>query len=209
MSERAHLSGSPPPGASGAGGRQPNATRILEAAEVCFARYGFHKTSMEDIAREASLSRRSLYRHFPDKTALFNEVAAARTRIFLDEIMRQTARLDGLSAQIEEVARLTNRFMREDPISAALLRADPDSLARMVSTGAREMLGMAMDAIVPLIQTARDRGEVRADLDVLRAAEWIGRMVFSLAATPSVTFDIGDPEQTAAFIREFLVPGLR
>ncbi|MCC7078414.1 MAG: TetR/AcrR family transcriptional regulator [Acidimicrobiia bacterium] len=186
----------------------PSAGRILEAAEACFARYGFQKTSMEDIAREAGLSRRSVYRHFPDKAALFNEVAAARTRIFLDEIMRRTAVLDGLSAQIEEVARLTNRFIREDPISAALRRADPDSLARMVSTEAREMLGMAMEAIVPLIETARDRGEVRADLDVMRSAEWIARMVFSLSATPGVTFDIADPEQTAAFIREFLLPGL-
>ena len=197
------------PGPDGIADRPTNPERILEAAEECFARYGFRKTSMEDIAREAGLSRRSVYRHFPDKSALFDEVAAARTRVFLEEIVRRTAELDGLSAQIEEVARLTNRFVREDPISAALLRADPDSLARMVSTGAREMLGMAMEAIVPLIESARDRGEVRPDLDVRRAAEWITRMVFSLTATPSVTFDIGDPEQTATFLREFLLPGLR
>ncbi len=189
--------------------RPPNAERILAAAEECFARYGFQKTSMADIAREAGLSRRSVYRHFPDKAALFSEVTAARARIFLDEIMRRTAELEGLSAQIEEVSRLTNRFVREDPISAALLLADPDSLARTVTTEARELLGMAMDAIVPLIETGRERGEVRVDLDVPRAAEWITRMVFSLSATPSVTFDIDDPEQTAAFIREFLVPGLR
>lgn len=188
--------------------RPPNAERILAAAEECFARYGFQKTSMADIAREAGLSRRSLYRHFPDKAALFNEVAAGRARIFLEEIVRRTSELAGLSAQIEEVARLTNRFVREDPISAALLRADPDSLARMVSTEARELLSMAMDAIIPLIETARDNGEVRADLQVQRAAEWIARMVFSLSATPSVTFDVDDPEQTAAFIREFLVEGL-
>lgn len=189
--------------------RPPNAERIFEAAQECFARYGFQKTSMEDIAREAGLSRRSVYRHFPDKAALFNEVAETRTRIFLDEIVRRTSTLSSLSAQIEEVARLTNRFVKEDPISAALRREDPDSLARMVSTGARELLAMAMDAIVPLIDAAIQRGEVRADLDVQRAAEWITRMVFSLTATPSVTFDISDPEQTAAFIREFLLPGLR
>lgn len=198
----------PPVGAADSGDQPPNAERILAAAEECFARYGFQKTSMEDIAREAGLSRRSIYRHFPDKAALFNEVAAARARIFLDEIMRRTAELEGLSAQIEEVARLTNRFVREDPISAALRLADPDSLARMVSTEARGLLGMAMDAIVPLIETARDRGEVRTDLHVMRAAEWITRMVFSLIATPSVTFDTDDPEQTAVFIREFLVQGL-
>lgn len=186
-----------------------NPQRILAAAEECFARYGFQKTSMEDIAREAGLSRRSVYRHFPDKSALFNEVATGRTRIFLDEILRSTAELSGLSAQIEEVARLTNHFIHEDPISAALLRVDPDSLARMISTEARGLLGMAMEAIVPLIEAARDRGEVRTDLHVTRAAEWIARMVFSLAATPSVTFDIDDPKQTAAFIAEFLLPGLR
>lgn len=183
--------------------------RILRAAEECFARYGFQKTSMEDIAREAGLSRRSVYRHFPDKSALFNQVATGRTRVFLDEIVRRTAELEGLSAQIEEVARLTNSFIHTDPISAALLRVDPDSLARMVSTEARGLLGMAMEAIIPLIETARDNGEVRTDLAVERAAEWIARMVFSLAATPSVTFDIDDPVQTAAFIREFLLPGLR
>ncbi len=202
------VSGLPAPGAKEDGERPPNAERILEAAEECFARYGFQKTSMEDIAREAGLSRRSVYRHFPDKAALFGEVAAARTRIFLDEIMRRTARLDGLSAQIEEVARLTDRFVRDDPISAALLRADPDSLARMVTTEARELLRMAMEAIVPLIETARERGELRTDLEVMRAAEWIARMIFSLVATPSVTFDVDDPEQKAEFIREFLLPGL-
>lgn len=182
--------------------------RILDAAEECFARYGLNKTSMEDIAREAGMSRRSVYRHFPDKAALFGRVAASRTRIFLDEIVARTAEIEGLSAQIEEVARLTNRFIREDPISAVMAREDPDSLARTVSTGARPLLAMAMEAIVPLIEAARDSGEVRADLDVARASEWIARMIFSLSATPSVTFDIGDPDQTAEFIREFLLPGL-
>ncbi len=194
---------------SDASDRLPNAERILAAAEVCFARYGFQKTSMEDIAREAGLSRRSVYRHFPDKAALFREVITARTRIYLDEIVRRTDEVSGLSAQIEEVARLTNRLVREDPISVAMHLADPDSLARTVTTEARELLGMAMDAIVPLIEAARERGEVRADLDVPRSAEWITRMVFSLSATPSVTFDIDDPEQSAVFIREFLLPGLR
>jgi AcrR family transcriptional regulator len=205
-SERA---ASNPRGEADQASRPTNAERILEAAEECFARYGFQKTSMEDIAREAGLSRRSVYRHFPDKSALFNHVAAGRTRIFLDEIVERTAALDGLSAQIEEVARLTSRFIREDPISAALRRVDPDSLARIVTTEAGELLGMAMEAIVPLIEIARARGEVRADLDIVRAAEWITRMVFSLTATPSVTFDIDDPEQKAEFIREFLLPGLR
>ena len=66
-----------------------------------------------------------------------------------------------------------------------------------------------MAAIIPLIARARDSGEIRSDIDVRRAAEWMTRVVFSLVATPSVTFDQDDPAQTSAFVREFLLPGLR
>lgn len=185
-----------------------SATRILAAAEVCFSHFGFQKTSMEDIAREAGVSRRSVYRHFPDKALLFSAVRETRARIYLDEIIARTAKVDGLSAQIEEVWRLTTRFLQDDPINAANHPVDPDSLARAVTTEGRELLSMAMDVIVPLIEEARSTGEVRSDLNVRRAAEWIARMVFSLAATPSVTFDRDNPDETTAFIREFLVPGL-
>ena len=67
---------------------------------------------------------------------------------------------------------------------------------------------MAVDTLVPLIDAAVLRGEIRADLDVRRAAEWMARMVFSLITTPSVTFDGTDPPQRQAFIRDFLIPGL-
>ena len=44
---------------------------ILEAATVVFLRYGFKKTSMDDLARAAGLSRQGLYLHFDTKEALF------------------------------------------------------------------------------------------------------------------------------------------
>ena len=43
----------------------PVRTRILEATYACIARYGLAKTTMEDAAREAGLSRATVYRHFP------------------------------------------------------------------------------------------------------------------------------------------------
>lgn len=44
---------------------------IIEAAKDVFQRYGFKKTSMDDLARAAGLSRQGLYLHFPNKQALF------------------------------------------------------------------------------------------------------------------------------------------
>src|SRR4051812_11136713 len=64
----------------------PTAARraaILEAATGVFLRYGFKKTSMDDLARAAGLSRQGLYLHFATKDALFKEAVLqviARTR---------------------------------------------------------------------------------------------------------------------------------
>src|ERR1700742_4595456 len=55
----------------------PGAARraaILDAATLVFLRYGFKKTSMDDLARAANLSRQGLYLHFSTKEALFREV---------------------------------------------------------------------------------------------------------------------------------------
>jgi AcrR family transcriptional regulator len=46
---------------------------LLDAAYATFARYGYRKTSMDDVAREAEISRQALYGYFPDKEALFRD----------------------------------------------------------------------------------------------------------------------------------------
>ncbi len=41
--------------------------RILHSARWCFLNFGFAKTSLEDIAKRANISRTQLYRIFKDK----------------------------------------------------------------------------------------------------------------------------------------------
>jgi AcrR family transcriptional regulator len=48
---------------------------ILQAALARFARYGFRRTSMEDIAREADISRAAVYLHFKNKEEIFRALA--------------------------------------------------------------------------------------------------------------------------------------
>jgi AcrR family transcriptional regulator len=51
--------------------------RILSGAFTLFGRYGFKRTSMEDIATEAGLSRAALYLQFRNKEDIFRELAKA------------------------------------------------------------------------------------------------------------------------------------
>jgi AcrR family transcriptional regulator len=53
----------------------PRSEKILNAALAVFARYGFKRASMEDIAREAGMSRPALYLVFANKGAIFSALA--------------------------------------------------------------------------------------------------------------------------------------
>src|SRR5260221_14393384 len=51
----------------------PQREAILVAATAIFLRYGFKKTSMDDVARAAGTSRQGLYLYFDTKDVLFRE----------------------------------------------------------------------------------------------------------------------------------------
>jgi TetR/AcrR family transcriptional repressor of mexJK operon len=61
--------------------------KILDVAACLFLKNGFHATSMDDIAAEASMSKLTLYRRFPDKNALFVAVIECKCQEYVpDEI---------------------------------------------------------------------------------------------------------------------------
>lgn len=182
--------------------------RILDAARTCFSRFGLQKTVMEDIAREADLSRGSLYRYFPDKESLYRAVSARETKYFIDDIARRTARARSLETKIERVLMAAVEFLYDNPMNAAMAATDPEAFAATLSTNGRDLLALAVEAIIPMVQEAIEAGEVRADVDPPRAAEWIVRMALSLISTPSVTFDRDDPAELRRFLSDFLLPGL-
>lgn len=55
---------------------------ILDSAEKCFARRGFHATSMQDICREAKISPGALYLYFSSKDALIEGICERDRREF-------------------------------------------------------------------------------------------------------------------------------
>ncbi len=76
--------------------------QVLEGARVVFLRDGFDGASVDDIAREAGVSKATLYSYFPDKRLLFMEVAKAECRRQADEA---EALIDD-AAPVQEVLRM-------------------------------------------------------------------------------------------------------
>jgi TetR/AcrR family transcriptional regulator len=63
-------------------GQPPRVVTILESARRQFARHGFSKCTMEDIAADTGRGKASLYYYFPSKEAIFREVLASEQADF-------------------------------------------------------------------------------------------------------------------------------
>ena len=63
--------------------------RLLDAAARLFARFGFDKTSVDDIARGAGVSKGAVYLHWPSKFRVFEAVIQREGLALLDEIIRR------------------------------------------------------------------------------------------------------------------------
>ena len=79
-------------------------THLLDASLQVFARYGFRKTSMDEVARAAQVSRQGLYLHFPTKEDLFRATAEH----LLEGALQQAHAALATDAELE--ARLVNAF---------------------------------------------------------------------------------------------------
>lgn len=106
------------------------AQRILEASLILFARHGFARASMADIAREAGIARATLYLHFREKREVFEALAT----LLVDQALARTQaawrREAGLGANIEAVILAKDleffRLMNSTPHGADLLGVDAD-----------------------------------------------------------------------------------
>ena len=97
--------------------QQDRRTHILDAAERCFARSGFHRTTMQDVAREAGMVPGNLYRYFPSKDAMIAGLAE-RDRL---EIAADFASLSGAPDFLEAFKALGRKYFLEEPREKAII----------------------------------------------------------------------------------------
>ena len=96
--------------------QDPRQKAILKAAFEAFSSYGFRRTSMEDIARGAGMSRAALYLHYRNKEDIFRSL----TRFYYDDAATQVQAV--LARDLPAGAALEQAFAAQaGQIFAALL----------------------------------------------------------------------------------------
>jgi TetR/AcrR family fatty acid metabolism transcriptional regulator len=183
--------------------------RILDAAARCFAKSGFARTRMEDVAAAARVSRALVHHHFGSKEELAREVQAHMLEEWSAAVDQAIAGAATAGEALAAWLRVNLADTRRHPLLHAIL-ADATLLASF-EDAARRSLAEWREKLVALLRDGQARGEFRADLDVEGTAEvlramQVGMMQHLLSGDPTV--DVSG-ERHLAIASELLVAGLR
>ncbi len=149
--------------------------RILAAAAQCFAKSGFARTRVEEVAAAAGVSRALVYNHFGTKEELARQVRDH----MLDEWTQAVDRaLDESASAADALAAWLRVNLADDrrPLLTALVAADAAPVLvdwDAAAAGAMEEWRAKLEA---LVRRGIARGEFRADLDAPAAAEVLRAM---------------------------------
>ncbi len=146
--------------------------RILDAAGECFSAAGFAKTTVDEVAARAGVSKALVYHYFSGKEEILDAVlqrtVAEWERLTIDEV----AATEG--SVLDRIARLHRACMayaRETPVLCAILEVDPRVL---LGTGAGRAMKHSMDRLCTVLEGAIRSGvasgELREGLDAARVA---------------------------------------
>lgn len=178
---------------------------MLEAAYRCVAREGLAKTSMEDVAAEAQLSRATVYRHFPQgREQLVREVIAWEAGRFFERLARAVAHHVDLADLLEEALVFASRAVAEHAVLQKILETEPERLLPVLTTESARLIALVKQFLV----LAMTRTDVRDGLDADAAADYLARMVLSHIGGAG-RWDLTDRSQVRELVRTQFLAGLR
>jgi AcrR family transcriptional regulator len=178
--------------------------RILQATYDCVARWGLAKTTVEDAARQAGVSRATVYRYFPGgREELVSAVVAWEHARFFARLYDEIRTAESLEEVMERGLLFAHRAVRGHEVLQRILQTEPDVLLPKLtveSTGTAEVIA---DFLEPYLA----RHQLAPGVDVAEAANFLARMVLSYIASAG-RWDLDDPDQVARLVRAELLAGI-
>ena len=161
---------------------------ILDAAEIRFAHSGFHRTTMQDICKEALISPGALYVYFASKEDLIAGIAE-RDRT---EFAERFAELSAAPEFTKALSSLGERYFAEEPAYKRTMGIEIGlELTRNAKVGAmyRSVDCFVLDSFEKLFQRLANEGRIAPELDIPTVAK-----VFSIIGDGMFMRRATDPE---------------
>ena len=141
--------------------------RLVDAAESQFRRFGYRRTTVDDITGRARTGKGSLYLHFESKKGIYLSVVEASLERF---VAAASGLLDGTGSvpeRMRSLVELTIEHYGEDELLHASLFGDSELVDGEVARLAADVQRARIRSLLHhLLEIGQREGSVRRDIDI-------------------------------------------
>ena len=146
--------------------REERANRILDAADMLIQRFGYKKTTMDDIAKQAGVAKGTLYLHWKTRDDLFLALLV-RERTRVSNELQQLLAVDPEGGTLHGMMKHATQMALTNPIIKALMIQDAEMLGELARTEfAQRDIERRIALNRVLLETLRAQGVLRTDIDL-------------------------------------------
>jgi TetR/AcrR family transcriptional regulator, repressor for uid operon len=182
--------------------------RVAMAALDEFGEHGIRRTSMEDVARRAGVSRMTVFRRFASKQRLVEVVITREVHRGMQELDLLWEGAETLEDRLVTGFEFAGRYVRGHPLFDRLLRSEPDVLLPPLTLDGGPVLKLYRSLIADRLR-AEVNASRAATSDIDGVAEVIARLAISLLLTRDGIITLDDPHSIARLVNLTLLPMLR
>ena len=176
---------------------------IVDAATRCFEQYGPQRTSMDDIAEAAGISRKTLYRVFDDRPKLIQAVLLSRWAKVAKKMKTRIAKATCFEEALLEGCVTGVSSVANDKLANAIIHKTTDhTLEQFLLLGNERIVKTNQDIWLAAIETGRKEGVIKPNLSDERIIE----IIRSINALLVMRED--SPANQRAFLQDVLLPAI-
>lgn len=184
--------------------RSSERDKIVDAAIRCFERFGPQRTSMNDIAEEAGISRRTLYRQFDDRPALVAEILDRRLGALHESVAAHLGTYDDIEQALVDGSLFSVEAGESDELVAEIVRHEhagtPERFLLRVND---DVAARVLESWAPILDRGRAQDRVRSGLTDARVVE----LVMTVQTVALLRDDLGRDGRRGLF-RDLLVAAI-
>jgi AcrR family transcriptional regulator len=184
---------------------KPN--RILDVAKARFERFGVKKTTMDEIAKDAGISKKTVYEHFKSKEDLFISVFIREALKSRALVLERLAGVEDPLEQIEQVLRFAVDYHWRESFMIQVLR-DADGLYTpyLNDQYRLQVEDVVLNMMSSILQAGIERGRIR-EMDTRAVAYFFFKLFqsFTFAKTASLKGDAKDLNELVNFIMHGII----
>ena len=178
--------------------------RVTSALLRCVGRWGLSKTTIEDVAKEAGVSRATVYRLFPGgKNAIMRAAVLGEVRSLLAVLTVELSGVDQVEDCLTVAMNHAAQFLEQHQALSFMRDHESGLLDQLLSSEQLDLLFLtAAQVMKPVLLRFMDEAAAIA------VGMWVARLVVSYVSEPSAEFDLCKEQDSRRLVRMFLLPGI-